>query len=52
MIHYTIGQRKGLGISNENPLYVIDLDIKNNNLIVGEEKDIYSRVLYAKDIIG
>ena len=50
LIHYTIGQRKGLGISNENPLYVIDLDIKNNKLIVGEEKDIYSKVLYAKDI--
>ena len=50
LIHYTIGQRKGLGISNETPLYVIDLDIKNNNLIVGEEKDIYSKVLYANNL--
>lgn len=50
LINYTIGQRKGLGISNETPLYVIDLDIKNNRLIVGEEKDIYSKTLYAKDL--
>ena len=33
---YTIGQRKGLGISSNTPLYVIDIDIKNNMLIVGE----------------
>lgn len=50
LIHYTIGQRKGLGISNETPLYVIDLDVKNNNLIVGEEKDIYSKTLYANNL--
>lgn len=50
LIYYTIGQRKGLGISNETPLYVIDLDIKNNRLIVGKEEDIYSKILYAKDL--
>ena len=50
LIHYTIGQRKGLGISYKTPLYVIDLDSKNNRLIVGEEKDIYSKKLYAKDL--
>lgn len=50
LIHYTIGQRKGLGISNETPLYVIDLNTNNNRLIVGEEKDIYSKELYAKDL--
>lgn len=34
---YTIGQRKGLGISSPKPLYVIDLDAAKNRVIVGEE---------------
>ena len=38
---YTIGQRKGLGISDENPLYVIGFNKDKNELIVGEEKDLY-----------
>ena len=50
LIHYTIGQRKGLGIAHETPLYVIDLDAKTNRLIVGEEKDIFSKVLYANNL--
>ena len=37
---YTIGQRKGLGIAHETPLYVIDFNKNNNELIVGEEKDL------------
>src|SRR5207253_5709429 len=34
---YTIGQRKGLGISSPTPLYVIELDPQNNRVIVGDE---------------
>ncbi len=34
--HYTIGQRKGLGIAHSEPLYVIGLDAKNNRVIVGD----------------
>jgi tRNA-specific 2-thiouridylase len=34
---YTIGQRKGLGISSPKPLYVIELDPKNNRVVVGDE---------------
>ncbi|AOY84436.1 tRNA 2-thiouridine(34) synthase MnmA [Moorena producens JHB] len=34
--HYTIGQRKGLGIAAPNPLYVIALDAARNRVIVGE----------------
>ncbi|MGA7935786.1 MAG: tRNA methyl transferase PRC-barrel domain-containing protein, partial [Kovacikia sp.] len=34
--HYTIGQRKGLGIAHTEPLYVVELDAKNNRVIVGE----------------
>jgi tRNA-specific 2-thiouridylase len=34
---YTIGQRKGIGVSSSRPLYVVDLDAANNRVIVGDE---------------
>lgn len=34
---YTIGQRKGLGISSPRPLYVIELDAEKNRVVVGDE---------------
>lgn len=34
--HYTIGQRKGLGIAAAEPLYVIELDAVNNRVVVGD----------------
>jgi tRNA-specific 2-thiouridylase len=34
---YTIGQRKGLGLSSPRPLYVLELDAENNRVIVGDE---------------
>jgi tRNA-specific 2-thiouridylase len=34
---YTIGQRRGLGISSAQPLYVIELDAARNRVVVGEE---------------
>jgi len=37
---YTIGQRKGLGISSPKPLYVVDLDVTNNRVIVGDESQL------------
>lgn len=47
--NYTIGQRKGLGIAFENPLYVIGFNKNNNELIVGEEKDLYVKSFKVKD---
>ena len=35
IINYTVGQRRGLGISNEEPLYVIKLDAQKKQVIVG-----------------
>ncbi len=46
LYRYTIGQRKGLGISNPVPLYVIGFNIEKNELIVGEEKDLYLDTVY------
>jgi tRNA-specific 2-thiouridylase len=34
---YTIGQRKGLGLSSPRPLYVVELDLVNNRVIVGDD---------------
>src|SRR5438445_11449971 len=34
---YTIGQRKGLGLSSPKPLYVIELDAANNRVVVGDD---------------
>lgn len=38
---YTIGQRKGLGISVGRPVYVIELDLQKNRLVVDDEKYLY-----------
>ena len=46
---YTVGQRKGLGIAHENPLYVIGFNKSNNELIVGEEKDLYVKSFKVKN---
>jgi len=38
IINYTIGQRKGIKISSEEPLYVINIDADNNTIIVGDKR--------------
>ena len=40
--NFTIGQRKGLGISSNKPLFVVKIDSKNQEVWIGEEKDLYS----------
>ena len=50
LINYTIGQRKGLNIGYKEPLYVIDLDTVNNNVIVGSNDDLMHDELIAEDI--
>lgn len=49
IIYYTIGQRKGLGISYKYPLYVIEIDKQNNQIILGKEEDLYSKTIYITD---
>lgn len=38
---YTVGQRKGLGGGHGRPVYVIDIDAKNQRVIVGEQADLH-----------
>jgi tRNA-specific 2-thiouridylase len=47
---YTIGQRKGLGISSAQPLYVVRLDKERNAVIVGEEGDLLGRTARVTDL--
>lgn len=47
---YTIGQRKGLGIAAKNPLYVVGLDMKKNQVIVGSNEDVFAKELIATDL--
>ncbi len=50
LYYYTIGQRKGLGISNPVPLFVLGFNQEKNELIVGEEKELYRDTFEVKDI--
>jgi tRNA-specific 2-thiouridylase len=43
--NYTIGQRKGLGIAAERPLYVVDLDPESKTVIVGFDEDVLAPAL-------
>lgn len=50
IIHYTVGQRRGLGIASDRPLYVMDIDADKNRLIVGAKKNLFSKGLIASDL--
>lgn len=45
--HYTIGQRKGMGLSAERPLYVIDIRPETNEVVVGFEEEAGCKGLIA-----
>lgn len=47
---YTIGQRKGLGIASATPLYVVELDKKNNRVIVGSNEELMKKTLIANQL--
>ena len=47
---YTIGQRKGLGIAAPEPLYVIDTDVKNKQVVVGGAGDVFGTSLTADNV--
>ena len=50
IIHYTIGQRRGIGIARSRPLYVTGVDAGNNRLVVGERGALFSKGLIAGDV--
>ncbi len=44
---YTVGQRKKLGLTAPQPLYVVKIDARNNRVVVGNEEELYSAGLLA-----
>ena len=50
LIHYTIGQRRGVGVSYSEPLFVTAKDIAGNRLIMGTADEVCSKALTADDV--
>ena len=50
LFNYTIGQRKGLGISNKVPLFVLGFNKLKNEVIVGEESKLYKKEILVDNI--
>lgn len=48
--HYTIGQRKGLGIAMGKPVYVVGINPEDNTVILGDENELMSTTLIATDV--
>lgn len=49
IVHYTVGQRKGLGIAADAPLYVKQIDAASNRVVLSGNESLFSRELTAND---
>lgn len=47
--HYTIGQRKGLGIALGKPAFVVDIDAKNDTVIIGDNRELFKSTITIDD---
>ena len=50
IINYTIGQRRGIKISNSDPLYVVNIDADNNKIIVGPKETLIIQNIELRDL--
>jgi tRNA-specific 2-thiouridylase len=50
IINYTVGQRRGLALALEKPVYVCEVDVRNNRIVVGAKEQLYSRKIAVRDI--
>ena len=50
VIHYTIGQRKGLGISAPYPLFVLSVNVADNTVTLGQSEALFATTLTARNI--
>ncbi len=50
IIRYTIGQRKGLGLALPHSMYVVKKDLAKNEVIIGENEDLFSCELWADNV--
>ncbi|MDF2521063.1 MAG: tRNA (5-methylaminomethyl-2-thiouridylate)-methyltransferase [Clostridia bacterium] len=50
IVHYTVGQRKGLGIAFGKPMFVVELIPDRNLVVLGDETEVFSKELIANDV--
>ncbi len=50
IIHYTLGQRKGLGIALGKPAFVIDKNAQTNDVIIGDEEHLFKKEVIVTDV--
>ena len=50
IVHYTIGQRRGIGVATGDPLYVVHLDARSRRVIVGPREALDTRRLILRDV--
>ena len=50
IIHYTIGQRKGLNLSMGHPVFVTEIRPDTNEVVIGESEDLFGRVVRANHV--
>ncbi len=48
--YFTIGQRRGMGISHPTPLYVLRIDAANNRVVVGDDASLYSDEMVVENV--
>jgi tRNA-specific 2-thiouridylase len=47
---YTVGQRRGIGVASDEPLYVVKIDVPRNRLVVGRKQDLYGSALLVTGV--
>lgn len=50
IVHYTVGQRKGLGIAFGKPMFVVELIPDRNLVVLGDETEVFGKELIASDV--
>ena len=50
LYHYTIGQRKGLGIAHPTPLFVLGFNKEKNEVIVGEQSELFKKEIWVNEV--
>jgi tRNA-uridine 2-sulfurtransferase len=47
---YTIGQRRGLGVVTGKPMFVVDIDVENNQVVLGSNEDLFIKEIIVEDL--
>ena len=50
IVHYTIGQRKGLNLPMGKPVFVTGIDVPNNRVVIGDNEDLFTTTFFVRDV--